>query len=145
MRRGRTLPKFTKQKRAPPLFFRSFFHCKRTRGVRKRSRILIRPHNKNHHLCIISNKISANEMEKNILFCNNCSISSPLPLYKPVTKHAPYLKLLGTRNYIELSDDLCQLLKLRLDSLTSNEACCSTVIGRLHIKKKPAEWPSHCC
>ncbi|KAG2189523.1 hypothetical protein INT46_008456, partial [Mucor plumbeus] len=59
---------------------------------------------------IIPMKRSANEMEKNILFCNNCSITNPIPLYKSLTSHAPYPKLLDTRNYVELSDDLCQLL-----------------------------------
>ncbi|KAI7902945.1 uncharacterized protein BX663DRAFT_542965 [Cokeromyces recurvatus] len=55
-------------------------------------------------------KRSANEMEKITLFCNNCSIINPVPLYKSLTSHAPYPKLFDTRNYIELSDDLCQLL-----------------------------------
>lgn len=59
---------------------------------------------------IIPIKRSANEMEKNILFCNNCSINYPIPLYKSLISNAPYPKLLDTRNYIELFDDLCQLL-----------------------------------
>ncbi|ORE05210.1 hypothetical protein BCV72DRAFT_230345 [Rhizopus microsporus var. microsporus] len=60
---------------------------------------------------IIPMKRSANKMEKNILFCNNCSIINPILLYKSLTSHAPYSKLLCARKYIELSDYLCQLLK----------------------------------